>query len=70
MPERPGGRGELAQRLQPIELVADLLIGGGSVACRDRTVAVAEGDHADLVAASLNADLRAPPLGIDPLPGS
>ena len=70
MPERPRGRGELAQRLHAVKLAAQLIIRGGPVARRDRPVTVAEGDHADLVPACLGADLCAPLLGIDPLRGA
>jgi hypothetical protein len=36
VPERPRGRGELAQRLHAVKLVAQLVIRGGPVARRDR----------------------------------
>jgi hypothetical protein len=48
-----------------LELVPDLLIADGPVEEGDRAIARVRGDHADLDAPGLRANIRPPGLGVD-----
>ena len=63
--ERPGPAASCLRTGTRSSFHADLLIADGSVADGDRAIAVAEGDHSDLVVARLRADLRPPPVWVD-----
>jgi len=69
VPELPRALGQALQHGAAVKLAGELgtllVFGDAPLAGGDRPVTVADGDHVDLVGASLGPDLGAPLLGID-----